>query len=64
MKIIFEAFDCKKDNSILCNEVEIKRHRNRKGEKAWQSNRVIMGEVLEKAIREGADFCSVRFIKK
>jgi hypothetical protein len=48
MKIVFVAFNCKKDNSIMYEKYD------------WK----IRGETLLKAINKGADFVSVRFIRK
>ena len=60
MKIVFVAFNCQEDNSILYKKIEIETD---KTDLVWHTSKQKLGEVLAKAIEKGADFCSVRFIK-
>lgn len=64
MKIVFVAFDCKKDNSVMYKKVEISNGCTLITAELDLATAEFIGKELLKAIRKGADFCSVRFIKE
>lgn len=68
MKIIFIAFNCRKSNSILYSKVDISKEVKLLVERDDTEEldfrlRLRMGDQLLKALKQKADFVSVRFIK-
>jgi len=61
VKIVFVAFDCKKDNSVMYKKITIADCLFEVSLKSPTDE--LLGRELRKAIEKGADFCSVRFVK-
>lgn len=69
MKIVFVAFDCKKENSVMYKKYELTdlftdiEGKLLSKDEIKYTQESILGSILLKAIEKGADFCSVRFVK-
>lgn len=61
MKVVFVAFNCKRENSVMYKKVETLTEQCEFNDK--EKVMYILGRKLVEAIEKDADFVSVRFIK-